>query len=97
MSSNYLKAMSRRSSLYNYYEKTSSGRVLGIKLISITGGAPVREKLYQKTQHYYPMVSSKSIGHVNIGIVFLFVGNSHDAYAALSNSDWLFHTQQREL
>ena len=53
MSSNYLKAMSRRSSLYNYCEKTSSGRVSGIKLISITGGAPVRENLYRKTPHYY--------------------------------------------
>ena len=43
------------------------------------------------------MASSKSIGYVNIGIVFLFVGILNDAYTALSNSDWLFHTQSREL
>ena len=33
-------------------KKTSSGRVSGIELISMTGVAPAREKLYQKTQHF---------------------------------------------
>ena len=37
------------------------------------------------------------IGHVDIGIIFLCVGNSHYAYITQSKSDWLFNTQSSVL
>ena len=36
----------------------------------------------------------KAIGHVNIGIIFLSIGNSQgNLYYTQSKSDWLFKTQ----
>ena len=37
------------------------------------------------------------IGNVNIGIVFLFIGNSQWCLQCSVNSDWLFNTQSRIL
>ena len=37
------------------------------------------------------------MGHINIGIIFLFIGIPNDSYTTLSQfwSGWLFNTQSR--